>query len=103
MQVTDYSKILHKGKEHGIKGAQLAYMVGFRNTSELRKDLKKSRAAGQIICSSTKYGYYLPQTRDEIREYVRTIEKHAKSSFKSLHSARESLKQVEGQENLDDF
>jgi hypothetical protein len=98
--ITDYSKILSRGKENAIPAPILAEMMHFKTTRKLAADIARSRAAGQIICSSTSGGYYLPATRDEIREFINTLENRAKKTFISIRSAKAELAQIEGQEEL---
>lgn len=99
-KMTDYTKILRRGRKNAIPAPDLAYMVGLKSTRALRADIAKARAEGQLICSSTKGGYYLPETRQEIQDFIRTMEGHAKGVFKALRSARAAMQQVEGQISL---
>ena len=99
--MNDYTEILSKGKHNGISAPVLAEMMGLKSTRALRADIARARAEGQLICSSTKYGYYLPETREEIKEFIRTMEGHAKGVFKALRSARAALQQMDGQMSLD--
>lgn len=94
---TDYTKILPQGEENAISTAHLVAIMGFHSKRSLQKDIEASRAAGQIILSSTRGGYYLPANRQEIQRFVRTCEAKAKGTFKALRSAREALRQMEGQ------
>ncbi len=99
--MTDYTKILPKGKENAVRSKDLALRLGFRNVRDLQHDIAESRAAGQIICSSSKGGYYLPETREELQEFINTMERRAKGIFLSLHSARKAMDELEGQMRLD--
>ena len=96
----DYTKILPKGKDHAILAPDLAYRVGLKSTRALRAEIAKARAEGQLICSSTKGGYYLPATRKELQDFIKTMEGHAKGVYRALKTARETMRQIEGQLSL---
>ena len=95
--MTDYTKVLPKGKRNAILAPKLAKQLGFTGTRALRTDIAKARAEGQLIMSSTKGGYYLPETKEEIQEFIRTMESHAKGVFCALRSARQAMNQIDGQ------
>ena len=101
--MTDYTLFLRKGKENAIPAADLARALGFSSIRRLQQDIAKSRAAGQIICSSTTGGYYLPADHEEIEAFVHSLESRAKKTFMALRSAREALREPEGQLSLEDI
>ena len=97
----DYTELLPKGKRNDVYGAELARQLCFKDTRLLRKDIARARAEGQIICSSAR-GYYLPETREEIQEFIRLMEGHARCIFGSLRSARRALRQIDGQYEINE-
>lgn len=100
-----YSEILPKGKENAIAMKDLARVLGFANTRALRDDISKARENGAVICSTTKSGksgYFLPANREEIKEYLNTMERRAKSAFIAMRAAKKALEQIEGQGALFD-
>ena len=46
---------------------------------ELRRDVENARRAGVLICSS-KNGYFMPETFQELKSYARRAEKRAKTN-----------------------
>lgn len=96
----DFSAYLPRGKSHAIKAPELARRLGYSSERAMRKDIAEYRAAGGIICSTTKGGYYLPGSRMELIQFINQMEKHAASIYKSIRSARKELKQIEGQTSL---
>lgn len=94
---TDYTSILPRGKKKAISTPELVRCLGFKNSRELQKDIAASRAEGQIICSSTTGGYYIPETREEIQAFINTLENRAKGIFITLRSARAALREIDGQ------
>lgn len=101
--MTDYTKILCKGKENAISSQKLAVIMGFDNVRSLQADIAKSRNSGQIILSSTAGGYYLPATDEEIEEFIAVLRARAANTFKALKSAREYLNKTKGQMSFDDL
>ena len=100
---TDYSQYLKRGKENATSAAALAAAVGFPDTRSLQEDIAKSRAAGQVICSSTTGGYFLPADRTEIEEFIHSLEARAKNTLLALRSAREAVRHIDGQLSIDDI
>lgn len=93
---------LPEGKENAISSESLTEMMKFRSDRELRMQIAKERNAGAIILSTTAGGYYRSTDREEIAEFIRTLEKRAKSTMKVLKSAKRYLKNVEGQMSIND-
>ena len=91
MGTTDYSLYLKRGKENAMPTRTLADAAGFHDIRSLRADIAKSRAAGQVICSSTTGGYYLPADHGEIREYIRSMESRARSVLLAIRSAKQAI------------
>ena len=94
---TDYTKILPRGKKRAMPANELARRLRFKSVRALQSDIANSRAEGQIICSSSKGGYYIPESREEIQAFINTMESRAKGILLSLRSARAALAEVERQ------
>ena len=43
----------------------------------------------------------MPQSREEVQEFIESMSNRAKNTFKAVTAARKYLKQIEGQESLD--
>lgn len=98
-RILDY---IPRGKENAIPAQRLAEITGARSVRGLRADIADLRTAGAIICSG-KEGYYRPATRAEITDFIRSMESHAKSVYKAIQSARASLREMEGQQRLENI
>ena len=92
----DLKSILPTGKLNAISARDLAVKLGVSDRV-LRDIVTAERVKGVVICSSSA-GYYLPDNRDEIREFCNFMEKRAKHSFIAIQSARRTLGEVEGQQ-----
>ncbi len=93
-------ELLHTGKENAILTNDLVAMLGLSSGRELQAIVARERNEGEIICSTTRGGYFKPKDTDELREFVRTLEKRANSTFLALQSARRELEKIEGQEEM---
>lgn len=74
----DLKNILPTGKLNAISARDLAVKLGVSDRV-LRDIVTAERVKGVVICSSSA-GYYLPDNRDEIREFCNFMEKRAKRS-----------------------
>lgn len=95
-------ELLSRGKENAITTEELMRACNFSNKRELTQQISKERAAGVIICSTTSGngGYYLPKSKDEIRNFVNSMDRRAKNTFKAVKNARRLLKETDGQMNM---
>lgn len=93
--------ILPTGKENAISATDLVGLAGCKDTRELRLIIASERDAGKWICSSTSGGYYKPKDRAEIAEYNRMMTSRSVGNFRASKWARDALKAMEGQQNLE--
>ena len=70
-RLLDYLKKYALGEKNAVKGRELAYQFGLRNTAEVRTIIKKLRTSPQVqvIIGSNNRGYYIPY-KDE---YINSI------------------------------
>ena len=87
------------GKKNAISVQQLAELSGAHSESSLRKDIAELRKSGELICSSS-CGYYRPAT---LADFIKRMESHAIGVFQAIKSAREAMKQIEGQQHLENI
>lgn len=96
MRIAD---ILPKGEENAIKSEELAHRMGVPSTRQLRLLVAEERAAGALILSTLKGGYFMPDDgakgRAEITTYSRILEARALSTLKALNPARRALRKME--------
>lgn len=94
----DLKNILPTGKENAISARELAAKLGVSDRV-LRDLVTTDRVKGIVICSSSA-GYYLPASKNEIREFCNFMEKRAKHSFIAIQSARRAPGEIEGQQEF---
>lgn len=95
LEVADF---LPRGAENAIPSRHLVDMLGFRSVRDLQKAIERERNDGAVILSicTDGGGYFLPDTPDEIRRFIRTLSARARNTDKSLESARAELRRLEG-------
>lgn len=84
-------KLLRTGKENAIDSKSLADLAGCKSIRELQQVIAAERAAGAVILSSTKGGYYLPANEQEIREFCVTLQNRSENTLAALKSAKRAL------------
>lgn len=89
------------GKENAISSETLVKQLHLTSKRKLQNQIAKERNEGAIILSTTTGGYYQSSDRDEIAEFIKTLEKRARNTMKILKSAKKFLKNIEGQMSID--
>ena len=88
------------GKENALTPEYLAVECNLSSVRLLQKEIERERKSGKVILSSTvpPGGYYLPAEGDtaEIRRFIRTLENWGSKTLSILESAKELLKELEG-------
>lgn len=88
------------GRENAISTAELVKLIGCKSGRELQERIAKERSAGAIICSGSGRGYWRPQNRQEIVNFVRTMEARAKNTLAAASGAKKALRVADGQVEL---
>ena len=96
-------ELLNRGKENAITTDELMRACHLEHRRDLTMQIARERAAGALICSTTsgQGGYYLPESREEVAEFINSMSNRAKNTFKAVKAAREYLKQIDGQMSFD--
>ena len=88
------------GKENALTPEYFTVKCHFSSVRMLQKQIEAERKAGKVILSNitSPGGYYLPAAGDtmEIRKFIRTLENRGENTLKVLESAKELLKELEG-------
>lgn len=94
-------KFLLEGKQNATASQTLADLVGCKSVREPQQIIAEERAKGIVVLSTCQNGggYYLPcGDRNEVIEFIRTLQNRAENTLCALNSARIYLKQLEGGE-----
>ena len=86
-------EILPTGRSNGISARELKRLVGCENDRNLRLLIHQERKAGAMICSSST-GYYKPEDRSEIAEFVKSLESMAMNILIAIRPARRALQDM---------
>ena len=92
------ASLLPVGKENAISTEDLVNLTGCSSARELQQYIAQARKAGEVICSSTTGGYFLPESRMEIAEFRRSLKNRAENTLVAIESAEKALNSPEWQE-----
>lgn len=92
--------LLPVGKENAVTTQDLVKLSGCGSARELQQRIAYEREYGAIICSGSGRGYWRPKDRQEIQEFVHTMNARALNTLKAVKSAKRALKVPEGQQSM---
>ena len=93
--------LLPVGKENAISTADLVRLTGCKSARELQERIALERNTGAVICSGSGRGYWRPKDRQEIQEFVRTMDARALNTLRAAKSARAALNVPDGQQEFE--
>lgn len=93
--------LLSVGKENAISTADLVRLTGCKSPRDLQERIAYERNHGAVICSGSGRGYWKPKNRQEIQEFVRTMDARALNTLRAAKSARAALKIPAGQQVIE--
>lgn len=84
-------ELLPSGKDNAIPTTELMKLCGMERR-QMTKLIHDERAAG---------GYYMPASRQEVQEFLDSMESRGSSIFSCIKVFRDYMRQIEGQECLE--
>ena len=86
-------EVLKVGERNALSPDYLRVTLGFKGNRALQKQIEHERKQGKVILSSTQPpgGYFLPETKQEIRRFIRTLENRGSKTLDALNGARALL------------
>lgn len=93
--------LLPVGKENAISTTELVRLTGCKSARDLQERIAYERNHGAVICSGSGRGYWKPKDRQEIQEFVRTMDARALNTLRAAKSARAALKIPAGQQVIE--
>ncbi|HJB47476.1 MAG TPA: hypothetical protein H9713_12355 [Candidatus Mediterraneibacter surreyensis] len=93
--------LLPVGKENAISTTELVRLTGCKSARDLQERIAYERNHGAVICSGSGRGYWKPKDRQEIQEFVRTMDARALNTLRAAKSARAVLKIPAGQQVIE--
>ncbi len=95
------AELIPTGRENAVSIKTLMHSTGWTERA-IRAAVNRERVSGALILSNRQDGgYYLPQNRSEIQEFITSNEAQAFSTLRMLRAAREQLEASEGQLTLE--
>lgn len=95
--------MLPTGKGNALPGREIARLLGFRSAREVSAAVERERRLGVPICASCDAaapGYYMPETSEELAEYLCSLRRRLRQVGKTATALEEALATWEGQEKL---
>lgn len=95
--------VLPTGKGNALPGREIARLLGFRSAREVSAAVERERRLWVPICASCDAaapGYYMPETSEELAEYLCSLRRRLRQVGKTATALEEALATWEGQEKL---
>lgn len=92
--------LLPVGKENAISTVELVRLSGCKSVRDLQEHIAYERNHGAVICSGSGRGYWRPKDRQEIQEFVKTMDARALNTLRAAKSAKAVLKVPAGQQAI---
>ena len=95
-------EILKVGERNALSPNYLRAALGFTSNRAVQKQIEHERKQGKVILSSTQPpgGYFLPETKQEIRRFIRTLENRGSKTLDALNGARALLDSFDEVDNV---
>lgn len=90
-------EVLEIGERKAVSPDYLRVTLGLTSNRAVQKQIEQERRQGKVILSSTQPpgGYFLPETKQEIRQFIRTLENRGSKTLDALDGARKLLEEFE--------
>lgn len=86
-------EVLKIGEKNALSPDYLRATLGLKSNRAVQKQIENERSQGKVILSSTQPpgGYFLPETKQEIRRFIRTLENRGSKTLDAINGARALL------------
>lgn len=86
-------EVLKVGERNTLSLDYLRATLGLTSNRAVQKQIEHERRQGKVILSSTQPpgGYFLPETKQEIRRFIRMLENRGSKTLDALNGARALL------------
>ena len=95
-------KVLPQGQQNAVPAVELAEILNYSDVRTMQSDIREARESGQLICSCAK-GYFKPESKEEIEQYIKTLRSRALSTIKTVRTATAFLQKNQDQLSFDDI
>lgn len=96
-------EVLKIGERNALSADYLRVALGLTSNRAVQRQIEYERRQGKVILSSTQSpgGYFLPETEQEIRQFIKTLENRGSKTLDALDGAKTLLKEFEMRNNRD--
>lgn len=91
--------LLHEGSANGLTLSDLERLTGL-DGREIRRRINRERRDGTLIMADNIHGYFLPESGDDVRRFIRSMSRRAKEIAAISQAAEDVLIKSEGQETV---
>lgn len=92
--------LLHEGSDNGLTLSDLERLTGLEGREILRR-INRERRGGILIMADNIHGYFLPESGDDVRRFIRSMSRRAMEISAISRAAEDALIKAEGQETVD--
>lgn len=92
--------LLHEGSANGLTLSDLERLTGLEGR-EIRRRINRERRGGILIMADNIHGYFLPESGDDVRRFIRSMSSRAKEIVAVCRAAEDALIKSEGQETVE--
>lgn len=90
-------EVLKVGERNALSPDYLRAILELTSNRAVQKQIEHERRQGKVILSSTQPpgGYFLPESKQEIRRFIKTLENRGSKTLDALDGARKLLEEFE--------
>lgn len=94
------SDLLQRGSANGLTLSDLERLTGLEGR-EIRRRINRERRDVTLIMADNIHGYFLPESGDDVRRFIRSMSSRAKEIVAVCRAAEDALIKSEGQETVE--
>ena len=94
-----FSELLPPGSENGLTLSDLVRLTG-EDERSIRRRIQAERKAGKLILSDCQHGYFLPESEEDVRRFIRSMSRRSREIASVSRAAEDALARMVGQERV---
>lgn len=89
------SDMLHEGAANGLTLSDLVRIAG-EDERSIRRRIQAERKAGKLILSDCQHGYFLPESEEDVRRFIRSMSRRSREIAMVSRAAEDALARMAG-------